>query len=108
MITHSSGIRQKIAPIRRTQPHSLRLFTSDEGDMAKQWVGCMVSIKLVNDGGTYQGEITVATDEKITLTKAFCDGIPCESPEVTVRFAASKTGIRCANYKFLVLKRLLI
>lgn len=53
--------------------------------MAKQFIGCMVSIKCMDDRGTYQGEIIAATNSEITLTKAFCDGIPCETPEITVK-----------------------
>lgn len=53
--------------------------------MAKQWIGSMVSIKCVGDRGTFQGEIIAATNSEITLTKAFCDGIPCENSNITVR-----------------------
>lgn len=48
----------------------------------------MVSIKCVDNKGTLQGEIIAATDSEITLTKAFRDGIPCESLEAIVRCAA--------------------
>lgn len=48
-----------------------------------QWIGCMVSIKCF-EKGTYQGEILNATNSKITLGKVFCDGIPCDSTEVTI------------------------
>ncbi|XP_018327835.1 enhancer of mRNA-decapping protein 3 [Agrilus planipennis] len=48
-----------------------------------QWIGCMVSIESVK--GTYQGEIVAATGSEITVTKAFCDGIPCDLPAVTIR-----------------------
>lgn len=53
--------------------------------MAKQFVGCMVSIRCCEDKGTFQGEIIAASDFEITLRKAFCDGIPCDTPEITVR-----------------------
>ncbi|XP_076267251.1 enhancer of mRNA-decapping protein 3 [Rhynchophorus ferrugineus] len=43
-----------------------------------QWVGYMVSIKCINNLGNYQGEISDADLYKITLRKAFCNGIPCE------------------------------
>lgn len=49
-----------------------------------QFIGYMVSIECSNNKGTYQGEISAATNSVITLTKAFCDGIPCESPEINV------------------------
>lgn len=41
------------------------------------WIGYTVSINCT-DKGTYQGQILSATNSNITLTKAFCDGIPCE------------------------------
>lgn len=47
-----------------------------------QFIGYMVSIECSK--GTYQGEISAATNSVITLAKAFCDGIPCESPEINV------------------------
>ncbi|XP_050500328.1 enhancer of mRNA-decapping protein 3 [Diabrotica virgifera virgifera] len=49
-----------------------------------QWIGYMVSIKCSNDS-TYQGEILTATTTNITLTKAFCNGFPCERNEVKIR-----------------------
>ncbi|EFA06064.2 Enhancer of mRNA-decapping protein 3-like Protein [Tribolium castaneum] len=49
-----------------------------------QWVGYMVSIKCADDTA-YQGEISAATTSQIALTKAFCNGIPCPSNEVTIR-----------------------
>lgn len=45
-----------------------------------QWIGCMVSIKCGDELGTYQGEISDAKQDKIIITKAFCDGFPCEGP----------------------------
>lgn len=51
-----------------------------------QWVGCMVSVECAGDDkGTYQGEIIAATNFSITLTKAFCDGIPCDTEKVVIR-----------------------
>lgn len=50
-----------------------------------QFIGYMVSIECAKGRGTYQGEIVAATNSTITLTKAFCDGIPCEQSEVKVR-----------------------
>ncbi|KAF5274365.1 hypothetical protein FQA39_LY07245 [Lamprigera yunnana] len=46
-----------------------------------QWIGFMVSVET-QDKGTYQGIISAATGNKITLIKSFCDGIPCISPEI--------------------------
>lgn len=50
-----------------------------------QWIGCMVSVECVNNKGIFQGEIISATNSSITLTKAFCDGIPCDRQEVHIR-----------------------
>lgn len=50
-----------------------------------QWVGYMVSVECTNNKGTYQGEIISATNSTITLTKAFCDGIPCDTEKVNIR-----------------------
>lgn len=45
-----------------------------------QWIGYMVSIKCADDLGTFQGEIIDANLNKITLSKAFCEGFPCDGP----------------------------
>lgn len=50
-----------------------------------QWIGFTVSIKCVDDMGTYQGEIVTATNSEIVLTKAFCNGFPCERNEITIK-----------------------
>lgn len=50
-----------------------------------QWIGYMVSIKCLGDMGTYQGEIVAATKFEIVLTKAFCNGFPCERNEVEIK-----------------------
>ncbi|KAG5896748.1 hypothetical protein JTB14_031728 [Gonioctena quinquepunctata] len=50
-----------------------------------QWIGYMVSIKCANDLGTFQGEIVSATNAIITLSKAFCNGFPCENNGVQIR-----------------------
>lgn len=60
--------------------------------MAMQFIGSMVSIKCVDDRGTLQGEIIAASDYQITLTKVFCDGIPCETSEITVRYVWLQTA----------------
>lgn len=51
-----------------------------------QWIGYMVSIKCIDDVGTFQGEILTATNSEITLTKAFCNGFPCSETEVKIRY----------------------
>lgn len=70
--------------------------------MARQWIGYMVSIECANDKGIYQGEITAATNTEITLTKAFCDGIPYKTPEITVRYEHNGITVRImyVKYKF--------
>lgn len=47
------------------------------------WIGFLVSIKCIDASGTvtYQGEIESATNSFITLSKAFCNGIPCSQHE---------------------------
>lgn len=50
-----------------------------------QWIGCMVSVECAHNKGTYQGEIIAATNSIITLTKAFCDGIPCDTENIYIR-----------------------
>lgn len=50
-----------------------------------QWIGYMVSIKCCEDLGTFQGEIVSATNSIITLTKAFCNGFPCDRSEVHIK-----------------------
>lgn len=49
-----------------------------------QWIGFMVSVKCIGDVGTYQGEILSATNSQIILTKAFCNGFPCDESEVKI------------------------
>lgn len=50
-----------------------------------QWIGYMVSIKCLDDLGTFQGEIISASNTEITLSKAFCNGFPCETNEVKIK-----------------------
>ncbi|CAH0550316.1 unnamed protein product [Brassicogethes aeneus] len=50
-----------------------------------QWIGYMVSIKCADDLGTFQGEINSATNNFISLTKAFCNGFPCEQNDIKIR-----------------------
>nr|XP_022911862.1 enhancer of mRNA-decapping protein 3 [Onthophagus taurus] len=50
-----------------------------------QWTGYMVSVECGNNLGTFQGEILSVTDSKLSLAKAFCNGIPCDNPEVLIR-----------------------
>lgn len=50
-----------------------------------QWIGYMVSIKCVDQMGTFQGEIVSATNSEIVLTKAFCNGFPYEKNQVQIK-----------------------
>ncbi|XP_043469235.1 enhancer of mRNA-decapping protein 3 [Leptopilina heterotoma] len=52
--------------------------------MTEQFVGCTVSITCVEEIGTYQGQIVDFNDQKVILTKAFCNGVPHSSPRVTI------------------------
>lgn len=58
--------------------------------MSQQFVGCMVSIKCVDDLGTYQGQITNFNRETVTISKAFKDGIPHSSQQVTIKYVFLK------------------
>lgn len=53
--------------------------------MTEQFVGCTVSITCVEEIGTYQGQIVDFNDQKVILTKAFCNGVPHSSPRVTIK-----------------------
>ncbi|XP_011299816.1 enhancer of mRNA-decapping protein 3 [Fopius arisanus] len=52
--------------------------------MSEQFVGCMVSIKCVDDLGTYQGQISDLNRETVTISKAFRDGVPYPSSQVII------------------------
>ncbi|XP_044576978.1 enhancer of mRNA-decapping protein 3 isoform X2 [Cotesia glomerata] len=52
--------------------------------MSQKFVGCMVSIKCVDDLGTYQGQIINFNRQTVTISKAFKDGIPHSSQQVTI------------------------
>ena len=44
--------------------------------MSNQFLGSTVSIKCIEDLGTYQGQIVALSDQYVTLAKPFCNGIP--------------------------------
>ncbi|XP_034942378.1 enhancer of mRNA-decapping protein 3 [Chelonus insularis] len=52
--------------------------------MSQQFVGCMVSIKCTDDLGTFQGQIVNFNRQTVTITKAFKDGVPHPSQQVTI------------------------
>lgn len=49
-----------------------------------QWIGLMVSMRCNDDKGVYQGTIKDATNHTITITKPFCNGIPCDTDDITL------------------------
>lgn len=57
--------------------------------MSEQYLGCTVSIKCIDDLGIYQGQIIALNDQSVTLTKAFCNGVPHLSSQVTLRYESS-------------------
>lgn len=52
--------------------------------MSDQFLGCTVSIKC-NNSKAYQGQIADITEDCVTLTKAFCNGVPHPYPIVVLR-----------------------
>ncbi|XP_011494028.1 PREDICTED: enhancer of mRNA-decapping protein 3 isoform X2 [Ceratosolen solmsi marchali] len=53
--------------------------------VSDRFVGSTVSIKCIDDLGSYQGEIIALTDELVTLTRVFWNGKPYSSPTVRLR-----------------------
>lgn len=49
-----------------------------------EFLGCTVSVKCVDDLGTYQGKIIDLNKNSLTLAKAFCNGIPHTSSIVSL------------------------
>ena len=52
--------------------------------MSEQFVGCTVSVKCAEDVGTYQGQIVDLNKDYVTLSKAFCNGVPHNSSIVVL------------------------
>ncbi|XP_071863473.1 enhancer of mRNA-decapping protein 3 [Bombus fervidus] len=52
--------------------------------MSEQFVGCTVSVKCIEEVGTYQGQIVDLNKDCIILSKAFCNGVPHSSPIVVL------------------------
>lgn len=50
--------------------------------MSEQYVGCTVSVKCIEEIGTYQGQIVDLNKDSVTLSRAFCNGVPQTSPVV--------------------------
>lgn len=50
--------------------------------MSEQFVGCTVSVKCIEEVGTYQGQIVDLNKDCVILSKAFCNGVPHSSPIV--------------------------
>ncbi|XP_014212962.1 enhancer of mRNA-decapping protein 3 isoform X2 [Copidosoma floridanum] len=53
--------------------------------MSDQYLGCTVSVKCIENLGSYQGQIIALNDQSVTLAKAFCNGVPNTSSQVTLR-----------------------
>lgn len=53
--------------------------------MLEQFVGCTVSVKCIEEIGSYQGQIVDLNKNYVTLSKAFCNGVPHTSTEVILR-----------------------
>lgn len=60
---------------------SERLKDEEDGT---RFVGCTISMKCVEELGTYQGEIIDLNKDYVTLTKAFCNGVPHPSSMVVL------------------------
>ncbi|XP_053974429.1 enhancer of mRNA-decapping protein 3 [Hylaeus anthracinus] len=52
--------------------------------MSEQFVGCTVSVKCIEEIGTYQGQIVDLNKDYVTLAKAFCNGVPHSSSVVVL------------------------
>ncbi|XP_076620295.1 enhancer of mRNA-decapping protein 3 [Colletes latitarsis] len=52
--------------------------------MSEQFVGCTVSVKCIEEIGTYQGQIVDLNKDYVTLSKAFCNGVPHTSSIVVL------------------------
>lgn len=49
-----------------------------------KWIGVVVSIRLRDEGGSYQGKITSAKRDRLILSRAFFNGLPCDRDEVSI------------------------
>ncbi|XP_015429110.1 PREDICTED: enhancer of mRNA-decapping protein 3 isoform X2 [Dufourea novaeangliae] len=52
--------------------------------MSEQFVGCTVSVKCIEEIGTYQGQIVDLNKDYVSLSKAFCNGVPHSSSIVVL------------------------
>ena len=55
--------------------------------MCDQWVGNIVSIDCGDSLGFFQGKVSAVnnTDQTVSLTKVFHNGLPSKVPSVTIR-----------------------
>lgn len=53
--------------------------------MSEQFVGCTVSVTCIDDLGIYQGQIIDLNKQSVTLSKAFCNGVPHTSSVVSLK-----------------------
>lgn len=56
--------------------------------MNKNWIGKAISIQCVEPLGIFQGTIKFASSEKITIVRAFRNGLPLRTldTEITIMF----------------------
>ncbi|XP_078047675.1 enhancer of mRNA-decapping protein 3 [Augochlora pura] len=52
--------------------------------MSEEFVGCTVSVKCIEEIGIYQGRIVDLNKDYVTLSKAFCNGVPHSSSVVVL------------------------
>lgn len=57
--------------------------------MTENFIGKAVSIRCKNNLGVFQGHIKSANPQKITITKAFRNGVPLKKPEMEITIEAS-------------------
>jgi len=57
--------------------------------MTESYIGKAVSIKCLNNFGVFQGQIKAANPQRITIVKAFRNGMPLKKPEMEITIEAS-------------------
>lgn len=57
--------------------------------MTENFIGKAVSIKCKNNLGIFQGHIKTANPQKITIVKAFRNGVPLKKPDIEITIEAS-------------------
>lgn len=62
-----------------------KIFFLQIEKMSEQFVGCTVSVTCIDDLGIYQGQIIDLNKQSVTLSKAFCNGVPHTSSVVSLK-----------------------